>query len=394
MNVKFGDVVKEVKSNVDRANNPYEFYVAGDHMDSEDFRIHRHGCFATDDVGPAFVRIFHPGQVLYGSRRTYLKKVCVADFDGVCSNTTFVLETKDENVLVQRLLPFLLLSNGFTEWSIKHSKGSTNPYVLFSDLAGYEFDLPPMDEQKKLAELLWAANDLKESYKKAITATDEMLKAKFREMFGDVGDDSSRRDAETRRGGSHGVTSKHPMVPLEEVCKILTDGTHLPPKFSDLGIPFLFVSNIQNNKLTYETNKYITLEQYKVLIKRTPIEIGDVLLTTVGSYGNPAVVESDKPFCFQRHIAYLKLKRDLIEPNFLHAVLLSEKVRNQIDTAAQGCAQKTVTLTSLRSIQIPLPPLSLQREFVAIADKAESAKANLKKSIAAIDQVMKGLINQ
>ena len=164
MRVKFGDVVKDVKENVDRAKNPYEFYVAGDHMDSEDFRIHRRGKFATDDVGPAFVRIFRPGQVLYGSRRTYLKKVCVADFEGVCANTTFVLETKDKDVLSQKLLPFLMLSEGFTDWSVKHSKGSTNPYVLFSDLADYEFDLPSIGRQRELAELLWAANDLKEKY--------------------------------------------------------------------------------------------------------------------------------------------------------------------------------------------------------------------------------------
>ena len=141
MKVKFGDVVRDVKNNVDRSNNPYEFYVAGDHMDSEDFHINRRGAFATDDVGPAFVRIFNPGQVLYGSRRTYLKKVCVADFAGVCANTTFVFETKNDDVFSQRLLPFIMLSDAFTDWSIKHSKGSTNPYVLFSDLASFEFTL-------------------------------------------------------------------------------------------------------------------------------------------------------------------------------------------------------------------------------------------------------------
>lgn len=87
--VKFGDVVKDVKINIDRLNNPYEYYVAGDHMDSEDLTIHRKGCFTTDDVGPAFIRVFKPGQILYGSRRTYLKKIAVADFEGVCANTTF-----------------------------------------------------------------------------------------------------------------------------------------------------------------------------------------------------------------------------------------------------------------------------------------------------------------
>lgn len=364
-------------------------YIGLEHLIPGTFDIPEWG----SEVAPVGEKLLmKKGDVLFGRRRAYQRKVGIAPFDGIFSAHGMVLRPRPESV-DEKYFPFFISSDQFMNEAVRISVGSLSPTINWGTLKNCEFDLPPMDEQKKLADLLWAANDLKESYKKAITATDEMLKAKFREMFGDAGDDSSRGGAKTRRGGSHGVTSKHPMVPLEEVCKILTDGTHLPPKFSDSGIPFLFVSNIQNNKLTYETNKYITLEQYKVLIKRTPIEIGDVLLTTVGSYGNPAVVESDKPFCFQRHIAYLKLKRDLIEPNFLHAVLLSEKVRNQIDTAAQGCAQKTVTLTSLRSIQIPLPPLSLQREFVAIADKAESAKANLKKSIAAIDQVMKGLIN-
>lgn len=181
--VKFGDVVKDVKINIDRLNNPYEYYVAGDHMDSEDLTIHRKGCFTTDDVGPAFIRVFKPGQILYGSRRTYLKKIAVADFEGICANTTFVLETKDPLVLEQRLLPFIMLSKDFTTWSIAKSKGSTNPYVLFSDLADFEFELPPLEEQKVLADKLWAAYRLKEAYKKLLVATDEMVKSQFIEMF-------------------------------------------------------------------------------------------------------------------------------------------------------------------------------------------------------------------
>ena len=77
MKVKFGDVVKEIKVNIDRNVNLYEYYVAGDHMDSEELKISRRGCFKTDDVGPAFIRLFKPTQVLYGSRRTYLKKIAI-----------------------------------------------------------------------------------------------------------------------------------------------------------------------------------------------------------------------------------------------------------------------------------------------------------------------------
>ena len=168
--VKFGDVVRETKEKVDRSNNPYEFYVAGDHMDTEDLTIRRKGRFATDDVGPAFIRVFHEGQVLYGSRRTYLKKIAVADFDGVTANTTFVLETKDENILRQRLIPFIMYTEKFTEWSVKKSKGSTNPYVLFSDLADYEFDLPSIEKQDELVELLWSMVEAKDSYNALISS--------------------------------------------------------------------------------------------------------------------------------------------------------------------------------------------------------------------------------
>ena len=162
--VRFGDVVREVKHNIDRNNNPYESYVAGDHMDTADLTIHRRGCFATDDVGPAFVREFKKGQVLYGSRRTYLKKVAVADFDGVTANTTFVLETKNPDIFLQTLLPFVMLTDSFTEWSVKRSKGSTNPYVLFSDLADFEFELPDIEEQRRVSDVLWACFRLREHY--------------------------------------------------------------------------------------------------------------------------------------------------------------------------------------------------------------------------------------
>ena len=199
--VKFGDVVKDVKINIDRLNNPYEYYVAGDHMDSEDLTIHRKGCFITDDVGPAFIRVFKPGQILYGSRRTYLKKIAVADFEGVCANTTFVFETKDPHAFEQRLLPFIMLSKDFTTWSIAKSKGSTNPYVLFSDLADFEFELPPLEEQKVLADKLWAAYRLKEAYKKLLVATDEMVKSQFIEMFGGLCQDTPWSDVVTITNG-------------------------------------------------------------------------------------------------------------------------------------------------------------------------------------------------
>ena len=152
--VAFGDVVRQVKDRIDPATTDLDRYVAGEHMDTDDLRIRRWGTVGDGYLGPAFHMRFRPGHVLYGSRRTYLRKVAVADFEGITANTTFVIETKATKApipLLPDLLPFVMQTESFHDHSIKKSKGSVNPYVNFADLASYEFALPPLTEQRRLA---------------------------------------------------------------------------------------------------------------------------------------------------------------------------------------------------------------------------------------------------
>ncbi len=139
-------------------------YVAGEHMDSEDIHIRRWGTVGDGYLGPAFIRRFHKGDILYGSRRTYLKKVAIADFDGITANTTFVIKAKEE-LIEPVLLVHLMLSKSFTEYSVTNSRGSVNPYINWKDIADYEFLLPPKPEQKRIAALLWSADEMIEKEK-------------------------------------------------------------------------------------------------------------------------------------------------------------------------------------------------------------------------------------
>jgi len=188
--VKFGDVVRQCKEKVDRNNNPFERYVEGGHMDTENIHIRHWGLFGGDYVGPAFHRVFRKGQVLYGSRRTYLKKVASAEFDGVTANTTFVLESKDPKVFIQDLLPFLMLTKRFTEHSIRESKGSTNPYINWPDIAKFEFPLPPLEEQKRIAEILWAADEAMgcyvECFENLASITNQYLRESFKHFSAEM----------------------------------------------------------------------------------------------------------------------------------------------------------------------------------------------------------------
>ncbi len=153
--VRFGDVVRQMKEQVDPEVDIVERYVAGEHMESENVHIKKWGTVGDGYLGPAFIRKFRKGQVLYGSRRTYLKKVAVAEWDGVTANTTFVLESI-EGQMLQEFLPWIILSERFTKHSVQESKGSTNPYINYPDIAKFEFDLPPLDQQRRIAEILWA----------------------------------------------------------------------------------------------------------------------------------------------------------------------------------------------------------------------------------------------
>ena len=270
--VKFGDVVQEIKINIDRATDDHEFFIAGEHMDSCNIHITRRGRFSESDVGPAFTRLFRPGQVLYGSRRTYLKKVSVADFEGITSNTTFVLETKDSNILLQELLPYIMLTDSFSEFAVNNSKGSTNPYILFKDLAAYEFDLPAIEEQRELIALLSACDRAKESYKRLIKQSDALVKSQFIEMFCRL---RNNEDA-------------WPSYKLAEMYNVKSSKRIYAKELTSEGIPFLKVADILERISTGASHPktYITVEKYQELLKAGLVpRTGDILVTSRGTIG-------------------------------------------------------------------------------------------------------------
>lgn len=361
--VKFGDIVREVKVNVDRTNNPYQHYVAGNHMDTEDLTIHRFGNFSTDDVGPAFTRIFKPGHILYGSRRTYLKKVAVADFEGICANTTFVLESKDNSIFDNRLLPFVMLSEGFTQWSISHSKGSTNPYVLFSDLVSYEFDLPPLSEQRILADKLWSAYRLKESYKKLLVATDEMVKSQFIEMFGEL---------KTTQIGNY-IMDSFP----GEWGKEDKNGT---------GIKVIRTTNFTNSgKLDLSEVVTRSIEERKVQKKQ--IQKYDTILEKSGGtadkpVGRVVLFEENEQYLCNNFTQVLRFKD--INPQFAFYALFYFYQTNK--TAIRSMGSRTTGIQNLnmsKYLEIGIPDADKigQRQFVSIAEQADKSKLLLRKSI-------------
>ena len=151
-------------------------------------------------------------------------------------------------------------------------------------------------------------------------------------------------------------------VRLSDLCKSISDGDHQPPPQVPNGIPFLVISNVSSGTIDFANTRYVPQDYFEALSAERIAERGDILFTVTGSYGIPIKVNCDKAFCFQRHIALLKL---LIDWDYLFFALKSPAIKLQCDAIATGTAQKTVGLKSLRRIILPLPPLAEQKRIVA-----------------------------
>lgn len=258
------------------------------------------------------------------------------------------------------------------DWSKETNRAVMGATLNKAMLSEISVPVPLIDEQRKIAAVLDKVSDLIAKRRQQLDKLDELVKARFVEMFG----------------------TEQQKKALSDICCIITDGTHQPPKFISDGIPFLFVSNIVSNQITYETEKYISEETYNELIKRTPIELGDILLSTVGSYGHPAIVKEDRRFLFQRHIAYLKPKHDIVQSQYLHAALLSNIAQRQIESKVKGVAQKTLNLSEIRKIVLPVPPMDRQLYFCRYIEQTEKTKTTISKSLEKLETLKKALMQE
>ena len=235
----------------------------------------------------------------------------------------------------------------------------TVKHLSAKKLSNLVIKLPKKNIQISISKQLSFLESLIHNFNEENVLFDELVKARFVEMFGDCTN----------------------MISLSELCLIITDGTHQSPKFQHDGIPFILVSNLSKNTVTYDTDKFISAETYKELYKRTPIEIGDILLSTVGSYGHPAVVVEDRKFLFQRHIAYLKPKSDILNSYYMHGALLSPGCQRQIEEKVKGIAQKTLNLSEIRKIRIPVSSLDLQKQYADFVHQVNKSKVAVQKAL-------------
>ena len=310
---------------------------------------------------------FPSGTVILSSRAP-IGKVAIAGCEMYCNQGFKNLICSDR--INNRYLYWFLKGN--TAYLNSLGRGATFKEIYKKIVSDIEINVPEISQQLAAVDALERVSEIIRLRKNQLQKLDELIKARFVEMFGDC----------------------KSMVSMNELCSIITDGTHQPPRFQESGIPFIFVSNLVGNVVTYNAEKFISEDTYAELYKRTPIEIGDLLLSTVGSYGHPAVVTEDRKFLFQRHIAYLKPRHNMVNSFYLHSALLAPDGQRQIEEKVKGIAQKTLNLSEIKKIVVPLPTIEEQNQFEKFINQVDKSKVAVQKSLDEAQLLFDSLMQQ
>lgn len=350
--VSFGDVVKLNKDRVtDPAGEGIERYVGIEHIEPEDLRIHSWGLVAD---GTTFTNYFQPGQVLFVKRRAYQRKVAVTDFSGVCSGDIYVLEPKNPQVLLPELLPFICQTESFFEYAVGTSAGSLSPRTNWKQLSNYEFALPPLEEQRRINDLLSALANTTESLRavsyKVALLEDALLKNVFR-LYADQ-------------------DTIWPKTELRELAYIQTGvakGRKANPE-KTIDIPYIAVSNVQDGFLDLSTIKTITVE--KIKFSRYLLKYGDVLMTEGGDpdkLGRGTVWQEEVPGCVhQNHIFAVRSNVNLLDPWFLAALVRSSYGKQYFLSRSKATSNlATINKKQLGNFLVPCLDLKTQKSIVS-----------------------------
>ena len=377
--VKFSEVAHRANTKEDRFNTDKIYYVGGEHIEPGELFIHDKGFIKGSTIGPMFYCGFKSGQILFVTRNPHLRKCSVAEFDGICSEKTFVIETIDKRILLQEYLASVMLSDDFWNYCEENKSGGVNYFLNWSTLADYEFELPSVEEQKVLADKLWAAYRLKESYKKLLLATEEMVKSQFIEMF----------------GNPLSSIQKNELKKLGDCCQINPRRPSVSISDSDL-VSFVPMPAVnEDGYIDGATNE----EYGKVKKGFTYFENNDVLfakITPCMENGKGAIAEAltNGIGMGSTEFHVLRTIDGISNPYWLLTLTRMPMFREYAAKNMSGTGgQRRVGAAFLENFMIGLPSISEQETFETIYRQADKSGFELRKSIEAIEQVIKSLIN-
>lgn len=375
--VKFGDVVQLSKARcADPLAEGIERHVGLEHLEPGDLRVRSWGNVAD---GTTFTNVFRPGQVLFGKRRAYQRKVAVADFSGVCSGDIYVLESKDAAVLLPELLPFICQTDAFFEHAVGTSAGSLSPRTNWTSLEDFEFDLPPTSRQEDIIRTLKASSGVIDSLHMACSSVTKLLKATRNQHFEAIGRSEYFPLATAVVSSAYG-----PRFPAKQYCDEGSVRTIRTTDMPDFG------------ELTLDTAPFADLSL--ATVREHQLEDGDFLISRTGfTSGRAAVFRADgaytETFIPAAFIVRLRMDKTRLSSSYLLEYVQSQQGWSMIRGLQRGTQQLNISASALMAQRVPIPALNVQEVFLESVHEVNAARESCQVRTHAARRLHDNLVN-
>lgn len=345
---RFDQMATNVNVRIDNpSESGMEHYIGLEHLDADSLKIRRWGM--PDDV-EATKLMFMKGDIIFGRRRAYQRKLGVAEFDGICSAHAMVLRAKPDVVLPE-FLPFFMQSDLFMSRAVEISVGSLSPTINWKTMAVQEFALPPIDEQQQISSAMRSIEDVIEAYRSLEVAAIDLLRSSGDELLLNIGD-----------------APKRPVRDLCEKHRPLCYGVVQPGDELQSGVPLLRVCDLETSEPAIQSLKRIT-QSIDNQYKRSRVQTGDVLVSIVGTIGRVFLVPSTfNDFNIARAIARISPGPE-VDSKYLFYVLSTTAYQQKLVNESVETARKTLNLEQLGKLLFPVPSLEVQRRIVHSLDE-------------------------
>ena len=360
--VRLGDVAVERKE-TSKNNQPFPT-VGLEHLIPEEVTLTQW----EENSDNTFTKIFRKGDVLFGRRRAYLKKAAIAPMDGICSGDITVISAKPDKIKPD-LLPFVIQNDDFFDFAVEKSAGSLSPRAKWQHLKDYEFNLPDLDEQGRLAEILWAMQDTKRAYQNLLKRTDELVKSQFMEQ----------------------IVGKYPEVLLGDEIATTSGGTpsRKRPEYYDGGtIPWLTSGEV-NRGIIDSIKDYITQEGLDNSSAKW-VPAGSVVIAMYGATaGTVGLLEV--PTTTNQAVCAL-LPNEEYDPFYLYQAVSQKK--EWMVASTNGAAQPNISQTIIKTMRITKPPMEIQHSFSEFVRQSDKSKFELENAIKELTATYKRIITE
>lgn len=351
-------------------------YVGLEHLDPGALEVTRWGAEVTPKGDKLLMK---KGDVLFGRRRAYQKKVGIAPFDGIFSAHGMVLRPKTD-VIDSSFFPFFISSDVFLDEAIRVSVGSLSPTANWKDLRALGFNLPSLDKQRELAGILSEAEQLKGHYRNLLTACNDVVKSQFVEMFGEP--------AENPKGWE---TSS--LTSLGS-CK---NGMNFKSKESGIELPCLGVGDFKDRSVINDVS-----EMGRINLDDEPAEgyfLKDGDIVFVRSNGNKelvgrclAVYPHGEKAVFSGFCIRLRVESDKVRIPYLIWALKQPSMRQQM--FGRGANVQNLNQKLMAKVDVPIPPLAEQDRFLALVSIVDKSKFAVQKALDELNATTKKILNQ